>query len=133
MAGEMDLAVLLRSMEPALDAAPYGYGVMQIGAVVPDGIAAFAVIVEAEGVTVVATVADLERGGIAFAGQWARISLTVHSDLAAVGLTAAIAAALTREQISANVVAGYFHDHVFVQWARRVDAMVALTALAATA
>jgi uncharacterized protein len=127
MSGEMDLAVLLRSMEPVLDRVPYGYGVVPLGAVVPDGV--FAVIAEAEGVTVVAVADVLSAAGIAFDGHWARISLTVHSSLAAVGLTAAIAAALAREGISANVVAGYFHDHVFVQWARRVDALAALMAL----
>lgn len=129
MSGEMDLAVLLRSMEPILDAAPYGYGMMDVGAKVPDSVHAFAVIAEAEGITVVATVAELLAAGIAHDGHWARISLTVHSSLAAVGLTAAIAAALGREGISANVVAGYYHDHVFVQWDRRAAAMAAVTAL----
>ena len=128
MSGEMDLTVLLRSMKPDLDAVPYGYGVVPVGAAVPSG--AFAVIAEAEEMTVVAEVDVLSGAGIAFDEQWARISLTVHSDLAAVGLTAAIATALTREGISANVVAGYYHDHVFVPWKRRVDAMAALTALA---
>jgi uncharacterized protein len=127
MSGEMDLAILLRSMEPVLDAVPYGYSVCAMGDAVPAG--AFAMIAEAEGKTVVATTDMLTRAGLAFDGQWARISLTVHSDLAAVGLTAAISAALAEQGISANVVAGYFHDHVFVQWARRMDAMVALTAL----
>jgi len=61
---------------------------------------------------------------------WARISLTVHSDLAAVGLTAAFAGALGREGISCNVIAGYHHDHLFVQWDRRFDAVAALGALA---
>ena len=128
MSGEMDLAVLLRHMEPVLDVAPYGYGQLAVGSEVPRGVDPFAVIVEAEGVTVVATTLALARAGIAHQGQWARISLSVHSDLAAVGLTAAIAAALAKHGISANVVAGYFHDHVFVQWERRVGAMEALKA-----
>lgn len=127
MSGEMDLAVLLRSMEPVLHAVPYGYGLIPKGAAVPEG--AFAVIAEAEGMTVVAEAAALARAAIAFDGKWARISLTVHSALAAVGLTAAIAAALAKQGISANVVAGFYHDHVFVQWARRADAMAALNAL----
>ena len=73
--------------------------------------------------------AQMQRQGIEKVGEWARISLTVHSDLAAVGLTAAIAAALTSRGISANVVAGFYHDHVFVPWDRRGDAMAALREL----
>jgi hypothetical protein len=54
----------------------------------------------------------------------------VASDLAAVGLTAVFAAALGAEAISCNVVAGYHHDHLFVQWDRRDDALAALRRLA---
>ncbi len=55
------------------------------------------------------------------------ITLRVHSALEAVGLTAAFSAALSREGISANVVAGYFHDHLFVPEDRRDDAMRVLS------
>lgn len=126
MTGENDLTVLLRSMEPELFAEPYGFGVVAEGRAVEQ---AFAQIAEAEGLTVVATLAQMQRQGIETVGEWARISLTVHSDLAAVGLTAAIAAALTARGISANVVAGFYHDHVFVPWDRRGDAMAALREL----
>ena len=74
MSGEMDLAALLRDMQPLLDAEPYGYGMIAAG-VVPQEVAAFAVIVEAEGTTVVAPAEALQRAGIAHQGQWARISL----------------------------------------------------------
>ena len=42
------------------------------------------------------------------------ISLHVHSSLDAVGLTAAFSTALGNAGISANVVAAYYHDHIFV-------------------
>lgn len=126
MAGLGDLTELLRSMDLMLHAAPYGFGLTQ-GA---DWVAgAFAMMAEDEGMTVVAAEAVLLAAGIAHQGSWARISLKVHSDLTAVGLTAAISAALTAQGISANVVAGYHHDHVFVQWARRHDAMAAMQGL----
>lgn len=124
MAGEADLAVLLRSMQPELHGAPYGYAVTAVS--VPG---AFAQVAEAEGMTVIATLDVLAAHGIVVETQWARISLTVHSDLAAVGLTAAIARALAAVGISANVVAGFYHDHVFVPWERRADAMAALRGL----
>ncbi len=123
--GEMDLAVMLRTMEPVLHAEPYGYAVWT-GGVLP--IRPFATVLEAEGLTVVAPLAEMQAAGLA-SDPWARISLTVQSDLAAVGLTAAFAGALGREGISCNVVAGYHHDHLFVQWDRRDAAMAALRRL----
>ncbi|OJF77173.1 MAG: hypothetical protein BKP49_03290 [Treponema sp. CETP13] len=54
------------------------------------------------------------------------ITLKVHSSLNAVGLTAAVSAKLTEAQISANVVAAFYHDHIFVP---AVDAERAVKAL----
>jgi hypothetical protein len=57
------------------------------------------------------------------------ITLTVHSSLAAVGLTAAFSARLAREGIGANVVAAFHHDHIFVPAADAERALAALKAL----
>jgi hypothetical protein len=76
---------------------------------------AFALIRESEGVTII-------RPGTG----WARITLGVHSSLAAVGLTARVADALAAQRISANMVAAFHHDHVFVPWDRRDEALAAL-------
>lgn len=122
---ESDLAVLLRTMEPELHPEPYGYAVWTAGLPL---ISPFATVSEGEGTTVVGTLAEMRAAGMR-SEPWARISLTVHSDLAAVGLTAAFATALAAAGISCNVIAGYHHDHLFVQWDRRGDAMVALQAL----
>lgn len=55
--------------------------------------------------------------------RFARITLQVHSDLEGVGLTAAVATGLADEGIACNVIAGLNHDHLFVPWDRRGDAM----------
>lgn len=123
---ETDLEILLRTMEPVLYPEPYGYAVWS-GGVPP--VEPFATVFEAEGMTIVAPLAEMKAAGMT-SDPWARISLTVQSDLAAVGLTAAFAGALGREQISCNVIAGYHHDHLFVQWDRREDALAALRRLA---
>jgi len=123
---ERDLERLLRGMEPVLHAPPYGFAVWGGGAL---AFAPFATVAEEEGLTVVAPLAELEAAGMG-SQPWARISLTVHSDLAAVGLTAAFAAALAAEGISCNVIAGLHHDHLFVPWDRRDTALAALRALA---
>lgn len=57
------------------------------------------------------------------------ITLTIHSSLEAVGLTAAVATALAKENISANVIAAYFHDHIFVPSNRAKDALQVLQLL----
>lgn len=79
---------------------------------------AFALIREAEGVTVI-------RPG----SGWARIVLGVHSSLEAVGLTACVAEALATRGIGANIVAAMHHDHVFVPWDRRDEALTAVLSL----
>lgn len=124
MSAISDLSRLLATMEPVLHDSPYGYAV----AAAPIK-AAFAHVAEEEGLTVIATQAALQAAGVDPGPAWARISLSVHSDLAAVGLTAAIARALAEKGISANVVAGFHHDHIFLPWSRRYDALAALKAL----
>ena len=124
--GERDLAKLLRGMEPVLSPAPYGFAVWA-GDVLP--FAHFATVAEDEGLTVVADLAGMRAAGL-ISDPWARISLTVHSDLAAVGLTAAFAGALAVAGISCNVIAGFHHDQLFVQWVRRGEALAVLTGLA---
>jgi hypothetical protein len=63
---------------------------------------------------------------IPYSGVFSCITLSVHSSLDAVGLTAAVSTKLTQVNISANVIAAYYHDHVFVA---SKDAQRALSAL----
>jgi uncharacterized protein len=129
MSGETDLKILLRSMSPMLDPDPYGFA-----AVTTDEVAKFthpfALVHEAEGTTIVDRLIAFEKAGMQRPEKWARITLHIHSSLQAVGLTAAFATALGKVGISANVIAGFHHDHILVQWERRHDAMVALHELA---
>lgn len=131
MAGVSDLAELLASLRPELDEQPWVFATA--AGPLPDAIVT---VVEREGVTSVVPTEVAERHAAAAAAAsdpFARITLSVHSDLEAVGLTAAISAALAERGIPANVVAGYFHDHVFVPWTRADDALATLRALAAGA
>lgn len=61
--------------------------------------------------------------------EFARITLQVHSALDGVGLTAAVSTALAKAGIACNIIAGYHHDHLFVPWERRDEAMTLLQAL----
>lgn len=92
-----------------------------------DGIEAL--IAEAEGVTAIATVERARAEGWPFDFEAAWLTLEVHSALGAVGLTAAVSAALTAEGIACNVVAAFHHDHLLVPADRATDAIACLEAL----
>ncbi|MCV2863910.1 ACT domain-containing protein [Albidovulum sediminicola] len=129
MRGETDLARMLAGMEPTLRPEEFGYGLIPGRGGMPPGLTPFATVREAEGLTVIAPVRALRRHGIAHRAGFACISLSVHSDLEAVGLTAAFARALADAGLGANVIAGLHHDHILTDWDRRQDAMACLTAL----
>jgi uncharacterized protein len=124
---ETDLAVLLGTMSPQLHGGSYVF----VRAEGDEGLEdAIVTVAELEGRTLVLPRERAEALGLSFDFVASWITLGVHSALQAVGLTAAIATALAQEGISANVVAGYYHDHVFVPEDRRDDAMRVLRSLA---
>lgn len=86
--------------------------------------------VETEGLTLVVPRQQAVDLGHAYDAVFSEISLQVHSSLEAIGLTAAISTALARQHISANVIAGFFHDHIFVPQSDSTNAMAVLVELA---
>lgn len=90
---------------------------------------ALATLREDEGWTVVLRAEDADAAALRYDFVAAWITLTVHSDLAAVGLTAAVARALADAGIACNVLAGLHHDHLLVPEARVDDALAAIRAL----
>ncbi|HEX7135580.1 MAG TPA: ACT domain-containing protein [Iamia sp.] len=129
MAGETDLDALLAGLDPVLHPEVLVWCTVRSGEPVPE-VPAFARIEEAEGTTLVAAAEVAGPLGLAHEMPSRRIELRVHSDLAAVGLTAAVAGALAAEGISANVVAAFHHDHVLVPEADADRALAVLRALA---
>ncbi len=123
-----DLAVLLASMRPELSAGAWAWCALPPGTDTGD-VDTIATMREAEGLSVVVAEADAVARGWPIALRSAWITLDVHSDLAAVGLTAAFARALGDAGIACNVIAGVHHDHLFVPIHRTADAMAALLAL----
>lgn len=123
-----NLADLLGSMEPVLNDGVYVFASVapefDTGAL--DPIATFR---EAEGLTLIVEERQARDAGLPILFRAAWLTLRVHSDLEAVGLTAAFAAALTRANISCNVVAAAYHDHIFVPVESAQAALSVLQAL----
>jgi len=108
-----DLAQLLRSLRPALQPGTWAFVALPVG-MAPREIDCIASFREAEGWSVIVTEAEAARANlpVLFLAAW--ITLEVHSDLYAVGLTAAVSSALAAAGISCNMVAAARHDHLFV-------------------
>jgi hypothetical protein len=106
-------------LRPSLHPDPYVFA--QVPEVPPGG--AFAVIREDEGTTVVLAQAQADRLGLPYGYVAARITLTIGSDLAAIGLTAEVSRILAQAGISCNVIAGLAHDHLFVDFERGPEAL----------
>jgi hypothetical protein len=113
MTGEKNLNKLLKTMKPKHNVGDYVFCMVNdLNTVnLSDTILLFR---EQEGITLVIKkeLADRLKLDYSFIASW--ITLTVHSSLEAVGLTAAFSTALSEKGISCNVVAGFFHDHLFV-------------------
>ena len=113
MTGEMDLNVLIREMKPERNAGEYVFCVldpkMNFATLNPLGWFR-----EREGVTVILPKEQADELSLPYSFVSAWITLTVHSALDAAGLTAAVSHALAQAGISCNIVAAYYHDHLFV-------------------
>lgn len=129
--GETDLTALLRGMSPALHAEPYVF--CSVADEQAPGLWSVAVGLfrEIEGVTVVLSARAADAAALTYVGTWACITLTVHSSLTAVGFLATLSARLAAAGISLNPVAGFHHDHLFVPWERRFDALDVLDSIRA--
>lgn len=129
MSGERNLAILLRSLNPQLHPDDYVFCSVPFGQEVGLTEDAWAMIRESEGVTLILTRTAADHNRLPHEALFRRITLNVHSSLEAVGLTAAVSTRLAEWEISANVVAGFYHDHIFVPSADADRALAALEAL----
>ena len=115
LSGIEDLEKLLSSMSPELIEGEYVF------CTVPKGkygdyqdLSPLATFIEKEGLTLIISRENADSSGLKYNAVFRCITLSVHSSLEAVGLTAAVSAKLSEHQISANIIAAYYHDHVFV-------------------
>ena len=128
MAGERDLQALLATMQPRLLAGEFvfcsaqgmGYGDL-------DELQPLACFREEEGLSLLLPRAAAELHNLEYETVFRGITLTVHSSLDAVGFTAAVASRLAANGIPANVIAAYYHDHIFVPAALAERAMQCLS------
>ena len=130
MHGETHLNTLLRQLAPRLHPETFVFCTVPeatYGALMHTQ--PFASIRELEGLTLILRQDKADEATLSYNGTFRCITLSVHSSLEAVGLTAAISTQLAQHQISANMLAGFHHDHVFIPAHQAESAMQILTSL----
>ena len=130
--GESDLVTLIAQMSPFLDDQVWAF--VSVAEVSNEYLAehALATFRETEGTTLIVPWERAEEFDVC-SEPMARITLNIHSSLEAVGLTAAVSQALASEAISTNLVAGFYHDHIFVPQNAGARAVACLALLSAAA
>jgi hypothetical protein len=84
---------------------------------------------EAEGVTLILDKSTADSNGLEYSATWSLITLSVHSDLEAIGFIARVSSELAKEGISVNVVSAFYHDHLFVPYEEGQEALEILQTL----
>ena len=123
--GEMDLSILINNMKPVLHPDEYVFccipnlDMIDINNIIQ-------MFREIEGITIIVTKAYADDLSLpyTFISSW--ITLNIHSSLDAIGFTAAFTKVLTQSHISCNVIAGYYHDHIFIN---SKDTLIAMQVL----
>jgi hypothetical protein len=112
MAVVRDLQQMLSQLRPRQH--PGHYVFTTVTGAPPAGVRPVMTFTEDEGLTLILSQDQADAAGLVYGPVTEWITLTVHSALDGVGLTAAVSGTLAGAGISANMVAATHHDHLFV-------------------
>ncbi|MDG5493009.1 ACT domain-containing protein [Psychroserpens sp. SPM9] len=127
MSGEKNIAELIKNMKPIHQQGDFVFCTVKDLSKI-DRNETICEFKETEGTTIIIekSKADTLQLDYHYVATW--ITLSIHSSLEAVGLTAVFSSVLAKHNISCNVIAGYYHDHIFVDKKDAIRAIEVLNA-----
>ena len=114
MSGYKELSYLLKNMEPTHVPGSYVFGTVSAETLETLSYTVRLVFREDEAITVIVEREIADANSISYGAVWSLVTMTVHSDLEAVGFLAKITSVLAEAGITANTVSAFYHDHLFV-------------------
>ena len=125
---KQDTPTLIRNLKPVLNEGQYAFCLVKDMASCTD-LPFICLFREAEGFTLIVEKEIADQCGLEYYYIGAWITLQIQSSLTSIGLTAAVSEVLARNRITCNMIAGYHHDHVFVEYSKSDTAMQVLRQL----
>jgi hypothetical protein len=122
MPGQTKLPQVLSSLRVSCDGVKYGFASVGVTAIAHSE-RILGTFQESEGLTLIAREEYFKDQGMAHEGPFAKLTIEVHTSLELVGLTSILATQLANHEIPANVIAAFYHDHIFVPYAVRAKAL----------
>lgn len=129
MSGIKDLNKLIKSMKPALIKGNFVFCTISEKQFSKLKVRPKLIFMEKEGITFIVEKKIADKNSLMYSSVWAMITLTIHSDLTAVGFLAVITNKLAKQGITVNVVSAYYHDHLFVPFKKAKKAVFLLKEL----
>lgn len=128
MSTENNRSKLIQNMQPFLNPGKYVFTSVKNSKSIPRSeiVCEFK---EDEGITLIVKREIADQFNMSYNAVFSWITLNIQSSLEAVGFTAAFSSELTKYGISCNVIAGFHHDHIFVNKKDAQQAMEVLTTL----
>jgi hypothetical protein len=119
---------LLAALQPRLDARNFVFCQVAPAQLAEPGLCPEALMRENEGITLILARSQADSHGLPYDDVWSKITLSVYSELTAVGLLAAITRRLANAGLCVNVLSAISHDHLFVLRSQAKEAMELLCA-----
>ena len=115
MSGETNIEIILKNLSPIISKELFVFISISNDAIV-DWISLHPLgsFREKEGLTIILEQGVADEYAFPYTEVFHCITLQIHSSLEAVGLTDFVSNTLAKNNIPANVIAAYHHDHIFV-------------------